>query len=220
MTEPVKVGELVEDLDIFPRRSVSDVRIDDMCYALDAGKVLPPILADRATRKIVDGIHRHRAYLKRLSAEAVIEAEFREFASNLEMLLESARVNAPQGMPLGRVDQSVVYIKAKQLVASDADIADVLGVTTTRLVRVQIRQANSSGGPVPLPHGTEHLGGSYLSDEQVAELRRQRGATTLTKVRELAGLLNQDLAPLGSDPVLRQELATLAGLITEKLAAY
>src|SRR6266700_122704 len=97
MPERISLSELVEDLSIYPRGAVDNVRVDDLCYALDAGNVLPPPLVDRATRKIVDGFHRVRAYRKRLGDDGVIDAELEDFASDAEMLLRSAQLNAVHG---------------------------------------------------------------------------------------------------------------------------
>lgn len=220
MTERVKLSELIEDLSIYPRGSVNSVHVDDLAYAIDAGNIPPPPVADRATRKIVDGFHRVRAYRKRLGNDGVIDVDVQEFADDLAMLLESAKLNSPHGLPLGRYDQRVVLIKARELGADDAKIASALRVTPTRLLQVVVRQADSDVGPVPLKRGTEHLGGSYLNAEQVAEIRRMRGAPARSKAYELTRLLRQGLAPVGQDPELRTALAELAQTIDEVLAPF
>lgn len=217
--QKVRLDELIEDSAIYPRGSASDIRVSDLAYALDAGAVLPPPVVDKATRKIVDGYHRTRALRRRLDAEAEIDADVREFADDLAMAKESVRLNASHGLPLGRYDQRVAVLKIRQLGGSDDEIAAALGVTPARLVQVLVRQADSSAGPVPLKRGTEHMGGSYLSDEQVAEIRKMRGAPARSKVRELIRLLQQGLVPVQNDPELRDDLALLAKVITTVLAA-
>lgn len=218
--ERVKLSELVEDLTIYPRGSVSDVRVSDLVYALDAGAALPPLVIDQATRKVIDGFHRARAWRRRLGADGLVEADVREFDGDLAMAMESARLNAHHGLPLGRYDQRVAYLRIKELGGADEEIAAALGVTPTRLLQVVVRQAASPGGPVPLKRGLEHLGGSYLTDEQAAEIRRMRGAPARSKVRELTRLLRQGLAPVGADPDLRAALAELAAVIAETLARH
>lgn len=218
--EQVRLSDLAEDLSIYPRGSVSDVRVADLAYALDAGAVLPPPVADRETRKIVDGFHRVRAYRRRLGDDGVISVDVREFGDQAAMLLESARLNSEHGLPLGRYDQRVTHIRARQLGASDDQIASALHVTPARLLQVIVRQADSEEGPVPLKRGTEHLGGSYLTSEQVAEIRRMRGAPARAKVTELTRLLQQDLAPVDKDPELRTALAALAAVIGDVLSPH
>jgi hypothetical protein len=220
MTEKVALSALVEDLAIYPRGSVSDVRVSDLVYAIDAGAQLPPPVADKATMKIVDGFHRVRALRKRLGADAAVEVDLREFADEAAMLLESARLNSVHGLPLGRYDQRVVHVRAKELGAADEEIASALGVTVTRLLQISIKEAKSDRGQVALKRGTEHLGGAYLSDEQVAEIRRMRGAPARSKVAELTRMLRQNLAPVQSDPDLRAALADLGAAVGEALAPY
>jgi hypothetical protein len=218
-TEQIKLSDLVEDLNIYPRGSVSEVRVSDLAYALDAGDVPPPV-TDHRTRKIVDGFHRVRAHRKRLGPDGAIDADVQEFGSDLEMLLASARLNSPHGLPLGRYDQRIMLIKARQLGADDEQIARALRVTPSRLLQVVIRQASSDEGPVALKHGTEHLGGAYLTADQVTEIRRMRGAPARSKVFELTRLLRQGLVPVSTDPDLRVAMAELADVIEAALQPY
>lgn len=79
-------------------------------------------------------------------------------------------------------------------------------------------QAQSSEGPVPLKRGVGHLGGRYLSPEQVREIRHMRGGAARAKVNEMIRLLRQDgLVPVDADPELRRALAELAQIIGEVL---
>jgi hypothetical protein len=218
MSEQVKLSDLVEDLDIYPRGMVSDVRVGDLVYALDAGVALPDPVIDRATNKIVDGFHRVRALRKRLGDGGVIEADVREYADDVAMLLESARLNSGHGLPLGRYDQRVVSIRARKLGASEEEIASALSVTPARLLQIEVRVARSDEGDVALKRGVEHLGGAYLNADQVAEIRRMRGAPARAKVAELNRMLRQGLAPVAQDPELRLALAELVQTIEAALA--
>lgn len=219
MTENVKLSGLIEDLAVYPRGSVSEVRVGDLLYAIDAGEALPPPVVDRNTGKIVDGFHRVRAWRKRLGLDGEIEADVQEFADDAAMLLASARLNSVHGQPLGRYDQRIVHIRAAALGATDEEIARALRITPTRLLQIKVRQAESDEGAVALKRGVEHLGGSYLSSEQVAEIRRMRGAPARSKVGELTRMLRQGLAPVGQDPELRAALAELQAVIGSVLEA-
>jgi hypothetical protein len=216
--EQVSLSDLVEDADVYPRGMVSEVHVADLAYALDAGAQLPVPVIDRETQKIVDGFHRVRAHRKRLGENGVIDADVREYGSDAEMLLASAGLNSAQGRSLGRYDQRVVSIRARKLGADDAEIAAALHVTPARLLQIEVRVARSDEGDVPLKRGVEHLGGSYLSAEQVTEIRRMRGAPARAKASELTRLLRQGLAPVQQDPELRLALAELAQTIEAALA--
>jgi hypothetical protein len=218
--ERVQLGTLVEDLSIYPRGSVSEVNVADLVYALDGGVELPVPVIDRNTRKIVDGVHRTRAHRRRLGADGVIEADVQEFDDDAAMLLESARLNSQQGLKLGRYDQRVTLLKLRQLGVTDEEAAGALGVTPARLLQIVVRVAKSDVGDVPLKRGTEHLGGSYLTEAQREEIRRMRGAPARAKANELTRLLRQDLANVKNDPELRAVLAQLAAVITEVLEPF
>lgn len=216
--QKVALFSLVEDMSIYPRGAVSEVRVDDLAYALDAGAKLPAVLIDKDTRKIVDGVHRTRAYRKRLGDDAMVMAEVREFADDGAMLLESTRLNKRQGQTLGRWDEVTVYVRAQALGVSDTQVAQALGVTMDRLDRIRIKVAVSDEGPVALKGGMGHMSGHHVTKEQVQELRRQRGATARSKARELTGLLRQGLADV-EDPGLLADLAELAAAIAEVLGS-
>lgn len=220
MNETIALSEMIEDLAIYPRGTVNAVRVDDMAYALDAGNKLPPPVIDRTTRKIVDGFHRRRAWLKRLGADGKIEVDVQEYEDDAAMLLASTRINAPQGQPLGRYDQRVVHVKAKALGISDEEVAAALNVTPTRLSVIISMEAKAEDGgeDIPLKQGFGHLGSSYVTNEQIAEMRKARGAPARSKVGELTRLLRANLLPLTLDPELRSMLAELAAVITEMLA--
>jgi hypothetical protein len=220
MIERVALDTLVEDFTIYPRGSVSEVRVADLIYSIDAGEIPPPPVIDQATRKIVDGFHRTRAWRKRLGDNGTIDADVQEFADDLAMLNESASINRKQGLPLGRYDQRVVHIKAKALGATDDEIAATLGVTPTRLLQIVVREARSDAGDVPLKRGVEHLGGAYLNADQVAEIRRMRGAPARAKAAELTRMLQNGLAPVAQDPELRNALTELAAAIATALAPF
>ena len=217
----VRLSELVEDQRIYPRGSVSMVHVADLLLALDAGNTLPAPVVDRRTRKIVDGFHRIRAQRKRLGEDGIIDVEFEDYAGDAEMFIASVEYNAPHGLRLSRYDQRVTIIKARALGLDDDTTATALGVTPVRISAITILQANSDAGPVPLKQGVGHLGGRYLTSEQLAEIRKMRGGRTRDKVTELDRMLQTEgLVPLAQDPALRQSLAGLALTIAEVLAPY
>lgn len=220
MIQQVPLSELIEDLDIYPRGSVSEVRVGDLVYAMDAGAQLPPPVIDKATRKIVDGFHRTRAYRKRLGDDGAIGVDVQEFADDAAMLLESARINGQHGQPLGRYDQRIVHLRATALGATEDQVARALGVTTSRLAQITLKVAQSEAGPVPLKQGTAHLSKAYLTAAQVTEIRRMRGGSARSKAVELTRILREKLAPVDTEPELRQALADLGAEIEASLAPF
>lgn len=216
-----RLSELEEDPDIYPRGNVSNMHVADLLYALEAGATLPPPVVDTKSRKIVDGFHRVRA-LRRWHGtdEAEITVDFQDYADDVAMLLESARLNARHGLPLQRLDQTHVAIKARKFGAADDEIASALGVTPERLVRIEIKVAKSEHGLVPVKYGARHLAGTFINPAQVDALRRMRGGTARSKAAELLSLLRTGIAPVDSDPDLRLSLSELVDQINASLAAF
>src|SRR5688572_13414948 len=60
--ETIKASELVEDFDLYPRGDVDGTHVLSLVQALEAGVELPPIIACKKTKRIVDGFHRRRAF--------------------------------------------------------------------------------------------------------------------------------------------------------------
>src|SRR3989304_5097614 len=97
-TEKVPLEELVEDFEVYPRTMVSAPHVATLCDAIQAGQNLPPIVADRKSKRVTDGFHRLRA-AKRLKLEK-IECEFRSYKSEADLFADAVRMTSAHGRPL------------------------------------------------------------------------------------------------------------------------
>jgi hypothetical protein len=132
----VPLAMLVEDLDIYPRHAVDSSHVNKLNEALAAGVTLPPILVDAKTHRIVDGVHRSRAYRKNLGVDASIEVETRSYRNELALLKDAVRLNVSHGRSLESQDLTRATLLLQQLGATTADIAYTLNVTEGRLVKI------------------------------------------------------------------------------------
>ena len=110
--ETVPAASLVEDFALYPRHDVDGSHVADLARALRAGVVLPPVVADRATRRLADGWHRRRAAIRVHGAEAPIAVRFRDYADEAALFADAVELNSQHGRRLDRQDQIRVTVLA------------------------------------------------------------------------------------------------------------
>ena len=96
----VKATELVQDYDLYPRAQVDGYHVREIAEALEAGVSMPPVIAEKGTKRVVDGFHRIRAAQKIHGATAKIEVVFKVYGSEAELFREAMRLNADHGRNL------------------------------------------------------------------------------------------------------------------------
>lgn len=81
MTE-VAISEVVFDLEIYPRAEWSQATVNRYAEAIEAGDEFPPIVLERSTGRLLDGLHRLKAHSQALRSS-----------------IEVAFVDVPEGVP-------------------------------------------------------------------------------------------------------------------------
>lgn len=102
----VKLAELVEDWDIYPRHNYDSGYVRQLADALAAGETLPPPVVARKGMRIVDGWHRVRAYRRHLGAGAEIDADVRSYSSEADIVRDAVRLNSKHGRKLDEQDKA------------------------------------------------------------------------------------------------------------------
>lgn len=93
---------IVIDLDIYPRKDVDAATVEKYAGAMGEGAVFPPIIVERGTGRLLDGLHRYRAY-ERAGIE-VPEPDQQEVPAGMTALLYAAHLQAKHGLPLEERD--------------------------------------------------------------------------------------------------------------------
>lgn len=214
----IALAELVEDFSIYPREMVDDVHVGDLANALRAGAKLPPPVVDRQSKRIVDGMHRIRAFRRVLGPEGTIRVELWEYDSELELFLDAARRNGGHGRKLSRSDQVRVLIIARRLGLEDeSQVAVALSVPDERLSLLKTRILVGPGGDeFPSKHGVEIEAGTQVKSETREAIRHRRGINALRAIRELQDLVRLELVPLDEEKI-RRALLDLVAMIQERL---
>ena len=113
--ELIPIKDLKYDSDLQPRKNKIDyTHLRRMTDALESGVVFPAIIVDRATRKIVDGIHRYHAVKKIHGEESPINCKLVKFAEEKDMFLFAVEENSKNGLPWYPNDRAHIAIEAER----------------------------------------------------------------------------------------------------------
>lgn len=93
--ETVDIASVVVDLDIYPRKEWSQATIRRYADAMDAGAEFPPIVLERGTRRLLDGMHRLKA-AESLELSSIV-AEFHTVPEDASPLLYAASLSSAHG---------------------------------------------------------------------------------------------------------------------------
>jgi hypothetical protein len=176
-----------------------------------SGATLPPILVDRASRRVVDGMHRLGA--ARMRGRTTIAVQYFD-GGPADAFIAAVRANVTHGLPLSRHDReaAVARIVATHPHWSDRAIAAVTGLAATTVAGIRRR----SGGPVQQPAARIGRDGRVRPVNAAPGRRRagqvlaERPEASLREVARLAGVSPatvrdvRDRVRRGEDPALRR----------------
>jgi hypothetical protein len=172
----LKAAVLIFDYAVYPRSDLDTSNMSRLRAARDAGIAFAPVVADRASRRIVDGFHRVRLVLE-ADPEGDIDVELRDYADDDELLLDAARRNAVHGARLTSWDVSHCLALATERGIALAHMAAALSITADKAE--QIRRSRTAydpnGKPVQIKRSAGHLAGKKLTPTQVDANERASG---------------------------------------------
>ena len=225
-TTKIKAIELVFDWNLWPRHSVNGIdgtNVARMREALRSGFVLPPVIANKADYRIIDGFHRTQAHLDVFGDDAEMDVDLREYDTEAAMFMEAGILNANQGMPMGPKDRAHFILKCRKYKYPWGAIAQALSMDEKRLREfVEKRSAKTeSGETIPLPGGAINLGGKdkVLTDVQEHYARHAGGVVPEMYVSMLINALRSDALTIDEKGIRRlKELQELIGRILDECA--
>lgn len=219
------LAQLVEDLDFYPRHAVDGSHVQALVFALESGATLPPIRADRKSKRITDGWHRGRAYRRFLGPEATVDVELVNYPTEAAMKLDAAQCNAAHGRRLDAMDRTRCVVMLRESGFNDVQIATALQLPEKRIKKLSIKVATgpkTSGQTVPgtssiaLKRSVAHLAGTRLTKDQAAAHAILPGTSFLLTAKQLCAALEQNMINL-EDERLVEQLVALRTLLMEKL---
>lgn len=218
MTTTIKASTLTLDYSLYPRHRISEDNARRIREAMEAGIVTPPVIADRKTKKVIDGFHRVTAALQ-IDANAEIQVELRDYKDNAARFQDAIVLNANHGLGLTAYDRARCVALGQRFGMELPMIALALSTTADRIEKILAhKMAVIDGKPVPIKGSVRHLAGQELSDKQQRGMTKSAGSHQLFMVTQLINLIENDLLDKSNRGVM-QALQRLVELIQKKKAA-
>lgn len=147
----VKLSTLVLDYTLYPRHHISEFNVNSIMRALRAGFAIPPVIADRKTKKVTDGFNRCESVGRVFGPDADIEVEWRDYKNEAAMFEDAMALNTAHGEKLNSYDMARCAIIAQQLGIQEERLAACLHATVSWLENLRTRKiAEGPDGPMPL----------------------------------------------------------------------
>jgi ParB-like chromosome segregation protein Spo0J len=150
---------------------------------------LPPILVDRRTMRVIDGMHRLMA--ASLQGRECIDVIFFE-GSEADVFLRAVQENIAHGLPLSQADRRAA---AQRIIASHPHMSDrAIGHSVGLAAKTVAAIRRSSSDEIPQSNARVGLDGkvrpldSGLGRRRAAELLAQQPEASLRDVARLAGI--------------------------------
>ena len=205
------VSGLIGEVKLYPRASKSANLVRQFAEALRAGVVLPPIVVERDTSRVVDGFHRVEAHKRVYGPEALIEVLEKDYADEAEMFVDVMRLNSAHGSRLAPYDQLRCIGIAQELSIDPERIAGALSVTPSYVGELSARRLGTelaTRSPIPLKRTIEHMRGRPLTTAQMEANRKLGGQSQAFYLNQLNLLVENGLLDL-ENPRVRDGLRRL-----------
>ena len=214
----LKASELIEDFSIYPRNCIFDGHIYDLLELYNGGAVFPPIVADAKSKRITDGFHRRRMFVRAHGQDAEIEVMLVEYPNEQEMLKDAVIRNRIALRRLTSADIAHCARLAKDLKISREELSGLLQITRERLAEIiGTRSATGKSGPVIVRRAMVHLAGKKLTTKQEEVHEHVGGQTAIVYANWLINLIESKSLP--DDDKLIERLRILHGLLEAMLVA-
>lgn len=218
MTRPakVKVASLVLDFNLYPRHKLAQVNLRTISEAIEAGEQMPPVIADRQSRRVIDGFHRVTIALR---TESDITVEWHDYPDEAAMFVDAVARNARHGMPLEPFDRARCIGLADGFGIDLDRLAGALAVNSDVLGELHaVRTAyDPDGKPVTIKRNLRHKAGGKLTNRQMEANRRSSGWSVRFHANQIILAIEADLVP--DDEATKAELLRLAELLPRAVPA-
>ena len=217
-TVTVPLAELVEDMDVYPRHAVDTAHVQSLAFALETGATCPPLVADKKSKRIVDGWHRARAYKRVLGANGAVDVELIAYRDEEALIIDAVQRNAAHGRKFDAIDRVRAVLMLERQGVSTVKIAVAMSIPEDRVIKMMVRVAHGNTGTVPgtkkivLKRPVHHLQGTTLNKRQIEVHSMLPGTSFLLIARQLCRALEVDMVNL-EDAKLIDQLRTLRDVL-------
>lgn len=203
----IELRKLVVDFSLYPRASVDSQQISYLRESDDAGCILPPIVIEKSSNRIVDGVHRYKMWLRKYDDKHKIPVIEKSYSTESELLLDAIRLNAPHGRMLDTHDKAHCIILAEKLHIPDDELASALSLTiekvgklkTGRIGELHIGKTISH---IPLKNTIRHMSGKSLTKAQSEANQQLGGMNQVFYVNQVILLLDNNLIDFNNENLI------------------
>ena len=216
-----KASDLIEDFDLYPRASVNAQHVSEMATAIEAGAILPAIVIDKESRRIIDGVHRRRAQIKLYGDNVEVVCEERVYGDKKEMFCDAMRLNSGHGINLTTFDRAHAIGRATELKIDEELIAKSLNITIERLRGITVERSTKMTfegrtRSIPLKRSLSHLAGMNVTPERakvIEDIQPKIGGNSFGfYANQLIMAIENDFLNM-NDPQLIEHLEKLHSLL-------
>src|SRR5216110_2620591 len=144
--EQVPVDALLFDPELYPRCKVSDFHVVEIMRVMEGGHRLPSIIACSRTKKIVDGVHRWHAALRR--GDEKISVDWRDYKTEEDRWRAAVMFTSSHGMNFSSQDRLRVLEQGQKYGLKDpVDFASLLRTSPTYVKALMPRFATLEDDP-------------------------------------------------------------------------
>jgi ParB-like chromosome segregation protein Spo0J len=226
LPERVSISSLIFSADLYPRQKIDEDNIRSLRSARNAGETLPPIIACRTTRIILDGVHRWTEAKQQGDDDILVIWE--TCRTDAERFLRAVQLNSRHGLRLNALDRVRVAGMAEKVSLTAAQIAGAMALNPTELRRLRPppgadgESLRRNGGLPQAGGGRAQKGapGPHASPGVAAAKQASRLAITLlTSARQLLRAFQRGLMPSAeAAPALHAALTELHALLGQFLS--
>ena len=198
-----KLSALVLDFDLYPRGKVDSQHVAQIAASIEAGTELPPLVIEKKTKRMVDGFHRHRSYIRVYDLDHEVLCIEKTYKDDGALFLDAMRYNAAHGRALTQHDKAHCLILAANFKLSDNLVAEALHLTTERIGTLRSTRIGRIGArPIALKQTIKHMAGRKLSEAQETVNKKLSGMNQLFYVNQVAMLIENNLVDADDDKLL------------------
>lgn len=197
------ISALVFDYELYPRGGVDSHHVGEIEAAIRAGAAMPPLVIDKASKRVADGFHRAKACARIYGEDHQIECVEKIYKSDAELFVDAMRYNASHGRALTQHDRAHCLLLAEKFAIDEATLANALNLTPERIGELRSTRIGAvCGQPIALKKTISHMAGRELTPPQAAANEKLSGMNQLFYVNQLITLIESDLLDTSNEELM------------------
>ena len=189
-------AELLFDKEIYPRgeNGVDSTHVAEIAEAIAAGETPPPLVIEKGSKRIIDGVHRWHAYRRLCDDTHKIECVEKTYSNEQEVWLDVIRYNTAHGKALNQHDKVRCLLIGEKLGIDPELLRNALRITPERMGTLRAARVGTvEGRPFARKQTVRHMAGRALTAEQAQANEKLSGMNQVFYANQLILLLENDL---------------------------